>query len=697
MFAGKILLGKGFKKLSLKMSGKIVTKDYEKPSWSSLPAYDTFSLEIIKNGVVVDEIPLKDREYWLLGRQPDVVDIQLDHESISRKHAVLNFRNDGKLMMKDFGSAQGSWINKQICEKDKFYQLNVGDVLKFGCSSRIYVVKGPEVLQPEEVESDELRTLREKAVERAATMKTMKVKEKDGISWGMNFDDNEEDEEENQKNTRESAGKGNEEEEDSERFRRDPSKFSQDLKRSFLPEYLRKDENYDRKYGDKFAADIREDEFHSEKDKKALENIRKKELKIQNMQQENKRIYLKENSQEDGLSQGQLNVIERNDKAVELLKEEIDQLVSSVRQKNDIRDLSSEKSGGNKRRKGDEDDDEVHNRHDDEGNVIDLSHQATDISTNWRLKKKLQKLNHVVSSSSSTSAGSASNYSGGTHPINHQQPHKAPSSSLDYQQLRKEMDELSEKKLKLENKIAQLTMIRNQSQTKKPDAIDDDEVDLIIQQDVQREVNQKLKQLQYEVDEMNFKMKNLEKLVNLATPALKSLVEKQPTISPKNQNLDSSNQNQREFFPSQTGSSSGSKESPTITNRKNPLVLMKKESEDENRIRSFEEFQKAIEMEKEKDPVPLSTDGTTTTAATSLKPEIVRTSKEEFKTPKIKGPARPEPLSDSPKNKQNKSIHPPAAPVVYSKNQLQDGDYIWLPPTKQKGDGKTSLNDKFGY
>jgi pSer/pThr/pTyr-binding forkhead associated (FHA) protein len=683
-FAGKILLGESFPELSLKMSGKIVTKDYEKPSWSSLPAYDTFSLEIIKNGVVVDEIPLKDREYWVLGRQPDVVDIQLDHESISRKHAVLNFRNDGKLMMKDFGSAQGSWINKQLCEKDKFYQLNVGDVLKFGCSSRIYVVKGPEVLQPEEVESDELRILREKAVERAATMKTMKVKEKDGISWGMNFDDNEEDEEENHKNSRESN-----EEEDNERFRRDPSKFSQDLKRSFLPEYLRKDENYDRKYGDKFAADIREDEFHSEKDKKVLENIRKKELKIQNMQQENKRIYLKESSQEDGLSQGQLNVIERNDKAVELLKEEIDQLVSSVRQKNDIRDLSSEKSGSNKRRKGDEDDDEGPHRHDDEGNVIDLSHQATDISTNWRLKKKLQKLNHVVSSSSSTSTGSASNYTS-AHPISHQQAHKPPSSSLDYQQLRKEMDELSEKKQKLENKIAQLTMIRNQSQTKKPDAVnDEDEVDLIIQQDVQREVNQKLKQLQYEVDEMNFKMKNLEKLVNLATPALKSLVEKQPTVSPKNQNLDN---NQREFFPSQNGSSSGSKESPTITNRKNPLVLMKKESEDENRIRSFEEFQKSIEMEKEKDPAPPSTDGTT-----SQKPEIVRTSsKEEFKTPKIKGPSRPEPLSDSPKNKQNKSVLP-VAPVVYSKNQLQDGDYIWLPPTKQKGDGKTSLNDKFGY
>ena len=74
--------------------------------------------------------------------------------------------------------------------------------------------------------------------------------------------------------------------------------------------------------------------FLTKGDKKILENIKKKERKIQNMQEETRRIYLKENSQDGGLTDGQVVAVERNDKAVEQLMAEIDTLVSTLQSKN---------------------------------------------------------------------------------------------------------------------------------------------------------------------------------------------------------------------------------------------------------------------------------------------------------------------------------------------------------------------------
>ena len=55
---------------------------------------------------------------------------------------------------------------------------------------------------------------------------------------------------------------------------------------------------------------MNENEVH-EKDRAIYEKIRVKERKIQNMQEENKRIYMKESNQESGLTAGQLACVSR--------------------------------------------------------------------------------------------------------------------------------------------------------------------------------------------------------------------------------------------------------------------------------------------------------------------------------------------------------------------------------------------------
>ena len=270
-------------------------------------------------------------------------------------------------MYLDLKSAQGSFINKSKCENDKYYRLYVGDILRLGASTRQYIVCGPEEQRPPEYDSANMARYREHLAGRSqkAKQRAEQQEARSFASWGMEEDavdpspnlTDEEDESEE-------GGGG---------------------KKPKLPEYLRKDENYHRKYAEKFSVDLTEIEstgvsevfmymrghgyvvmwvhlhiycmalfslpykhayihftsssyvtklFPTKGDKKILENIKKKERKIQNMQEENRRIYLKENSQDGGLTDGQVAAVERNDKSVEQLMAEIDTLVNTLQSKN---------------------------------------------------------------------------------------------------------------------------------------------------------------------------------------------------------------------------------------------------------------------------------------------------------------------------------------------------------------------------
>ncbi|KAM7309848.1 putative nuclear inhibitor of protein phosphatase-1 [Ixodes scapularis] len=97
-------------------------------------------------------IPLHRQSAYLLGRSRMIADIPIDHPSCSKQHAVLQFRlveftrDDGTTGRRirpyviDLESANGTFVNNKRIDARRYVELLERDVLKFGFSTREYVV-----------------------------------------------------------------------------------------------------------------------------------------------------------------------------------------------------------------------------------------------------------------------------------------------------------------------------------------------------------------------------------------------------------------------------------------------------------------------------------------------------------------------------------------------------------------------------
>ncbi|KAJ2547359.1 hypothetical protein EV175_005252 [Coemansia sp. RSA 1933] len=103
-------------------------------------AAGVFTLEVVKQGSLVETHDIgTDRTYFTFGRLP-TCDFPMEHESVSRYHAVLQFVDDGRrAQLVDLGSSHGTYVNKQRVRPDRPVVLGIGDQIKFGMSSRIWV------------------------------------------------------------------------------------------------------------------------------------------------------------------------------------------------------------------------------------------------------------------------------------------------------------------------------------------------------------------------------------------------------------------------------------------------------------------------------------------------------------------------------------------------------------------------------
>lgn len=171
---------------------------YTIPTWSGRPCHQ-FYLEVLKDGSIIDKFDVHKKGAYMFGRV-DLCDFVLEHPTISRFHAVLQFKGNGNAYVYDLGSTHGTFINKNEVKKRVFVELHVGDVLRFGHSSRLYIFQGPTDLMPPEADLKRLRQAKIQEemhdMESSLLRAKLEASRADGISWGMRDDAIEENEDE---------------------------------------------------------------------------------------------------------------------------------------------------------------------------------------------------------------------------------------------------------------------------------------------------------------------------------------------------------------------------------------------------------------------------------------------------------------------------------------------------------------------
>ncbi|XP_035414051.1 kanadaptin isoform X2 [Cygnus atratus] len=197
---------------------------YEEPPWGCRPpAGAGYGLEVLKGGVVLGSVRLEGGSWFLAGRLPGCA-LALEHPSVSRHHAVLQYRGPGSspdgsdaagFYVYDLGSTHGTFLNKARVPPRTYCRVRVGHGLRFGGSSRLFLLQGPEEDQESESELTvtQLKALRKQ--QQAKLEKTMLEEDSDeeddkeerrnessqntdmSCSWGMGEDAEEDEAEEN--------------------------------------------------------------------------------------------------------------------------------------------------------------------------------------------------------------------------------------------------------------------------------------------------------------------------------------------------------------------------------------------------------------------------------------------------------------------------------------------------------------------
>jgi smad nuclear-interacting protein 1 len=111
-------------------------------------------LYVYKSDKLEQTLHISKQSAYLIGRSPDICDIVTAHASCSTQHAVLQYRalpvekkdgNGGTVLhcqpyLLDLESTNGTFLNGVKLDAARYYQCKTKDVLRFGASTREYVL-----------------------------------------------------------------------------------------------------------------------------------------------------------------------------------------------------------------------------------------------------------------------------------------------------------------------------------------------------------------------------------------------------------------------------------------------------------------------------------------------------------------------------------------------------------------------------
>lgn len=152
-------------KPSLALSGNLlkdtntfrgVVIKYAEPADSHQPSTNRrYRLYPFKGDTELPCLYIHRQSAYLIGRDRQIADLPVDHPSCSKQHAVIQYRlvNESsddtvskfarrviKPYIIDLESANGTYLNEDRIEARRFYELRDKDVVRFGFSTRSYVV-----------------------------------------------------------------------------------------------------------------------------------------------------------------------------------------------------------------------------------------------------------------------------------------------------------------------------------------------------------------------------------------------------------------------------------------------------------------------------------------------------------------------------------------------------------------------------
>lgn len=115
---------------------------WQPPAWACMPSKTgELYMDVIKEGQIIESIPVDTKDHILVGRNSAVVDYPIDHPSSSRQHAALVHRQDGSVVLIDINSAHGTFLDSTRIESGEPAVLECGEPFTFGSSSRRYVLR----------------------------------------------------------------------------------------------------------------------------------------------------------------------------------------------------------------------------------------------------------------------------------------------------------------------------------------------------------------------------------------------------------------------------------------------------------------------------------------------------------------------------------------------------------------------------
>ncbi|WWD19598.1 hypothetical protein CI109_104060 [Kwoniella shandongensis] len=130
---------------------KGVVVKYNEPAEARKPTKN-WRLYVFKGTEQIDLIHIYRQSAYLIGRDTVVTDIPIAHPSCSKQHAAIQYRQISeknefgdvttsiKPFIIDLESTNGTYVNDQEIPKSRYYELRSSDVIKFGTSSREYVL-----------------------------------------------------------------------------------------------------------------------------------------------------------------------------------------------------------------------------------------------------------------------------------------------------------------------------------------------------------------------------------------------------------------------------------------------------------------------------------------------------------------------------------------------------------------------------